>query len=334
MIRSEKPSDKEAVEALTARLENNWKYTVNLRKSNAQNMDMSLVYSSDNGDISGYVCCADGLCKDVKCIFLAGIFAESEEIFSALIDELKNLSAQKGYDVIFALDHCTELYNNYGFTDAMKNALCPPDRNDGLNKLEFCIYRLGESNEPFFRFAEYPEALGIDYCMPRYAFRSVITAEEMPKYAYKTRFFSRLALHAPFIIVSVIALVMLITNGDSKYIRFLIASLIMLGVSISRPIRFTLKYAKKLKKKNDADEDKWLYFYDSHLVCANLKKGGGSYYYYKDYPYIYMKRDYIFIGRKNGENMDGIYVSTKSLENNAQFREFLKSRCPDTKIRF
>ena len=34
MIRSEKPSDKEAVEALTARLENNWKYTVNIRKSN------------------------------------------------------------------------------------------------------------------------------------------------------------------------------------------------------------------------------------------------------------------------------------------------------------
>ena len=336
MIRSEQPSDKKNIESLIAKLKSNWSYTSDLRKSNAQNMGMSLVYQSDNGEISGYICCADALNKDIRCIILAGIFADNDDIFKDMLEELKKISTQKGYDVILALDHCSELYDKYGFTDAMKEALCPPDNNEGLVKLEFCMFRLDNSSEPFFTFAEYPREMGIDYCLPQRTVHSVISESDYPRFVYKTRFFTRLLLHMPFIVVSVLALIYLFRTGDTKYVRPLMASLILLGVSIGRPIYFTVKHCKKLLAEGKASENKWVCFYDSHFVIADMQYGGGRFYYYNSYEYVYLKRGYIFIGnRTNGEDtLSGIYISTAAVENKDEFIEFIRQKFSSAKFRF
>ena len=335
MIRSEQPSDRDGIESLIAAHKSSFGYTESLRKNNAQNAEMSLVYLLEGG-ISGYFCCTDSLNKDMKCLILAGVFAENDDILREMTDELKRVCTEKGYDVIFALDRCGELYSNFGFSDAAKSAICPSDSSEGVNRLEFCCMRLNGSTEPKFTFVEYPNELGIDYCLPDHAFRSVITAEEYPKYVYGTRFFTRLLTeHSFFILAAVLAVVLYVKSGDTKYINLLLGALIMLGTSIARPIVFTVKHTKKLHKKGEDCEDQWLYFYPKHFCTANLQKGGIQSYQYKQYRYIYLKRDYIFLGTKNENGtMGGIYISLKNSPNKAEFISYLKERCPEAKIRY
>ncbi len=331
MIRTENSGDKAAVDKLIVSFGGEHTYTGKLRSAGRLVPEVSLVSEDGNGNISGYIGCTYARAGEINALFITGVHSEKDdakkELISALIDKAK----EQGRDALFVYNDGSAVYKEFRFISSICYDIIPPDSIDDMGLL-LCIFVSDKRLDEAAR-AELPGELGKSFEEPVFSLHTRMTDDEVAFAAMDTRRRTRIMSYVMETVLIIVSVVLFLIKRRFFFLSPAIITAIYMAKTFKRLGRFREELDKLKADGGKLKENTQLIFYDEFLLAIFVGNDKARWYKYSEFHYIYVKKDYMFLGypARDG-SLNGLYVKSSDIPDKEALLSFIKKKSGGVRI--
>ena len=331
MIRPENSGDAAAIDRIVSGFGGDDTYTARLRSSGGIISELSLVSEDGSGGINGFIGCAPARTGGLDTPLITGVHAESDEIKKALVTELIRRAKEQGRDFLLACYDESVPYEELSFFSSVCFGIIPPGSFENIGAL-LCICLSGKKLAEAVR-AELPAELEKSFTEPVFDIHTRLSTEEVEFAALDTRRRSRITSYFMDAALILFSVVMFAWKKEFFYLSPAVIAVVFRIRAVMELKKFREKMEQEKEGSKTGPINSQLLFYEDGLVAFYPDSSSAQFFLYKYFHYIFLKKDYMFVGYPAKERqVGGIYIMYRDIPDKEALISFIKKKTGGIRI--
>lgn len=325
IVRAEKSGDNAAIERLIGEAPAEFSYAAKLRAAGKIIPELSLVSADDKSEVTGYIGFCRAVVPDMKCVFMAGVYAPDDDTRKLLINEAGRKARELGFDGILAYTDKTELFVELGYASSICYGVLLPDDPARLGYMFYQSFT--DKKSQGLVYAELPGELEMKAPADNLTIKTCLSKEEYANAAMNTRRRSRIIESAVILLMIAVCIAFLIIRKSLVYLGPCAVLCYLLYSHVIGSGKFLKKNIEGRNSGSSSGLNEYFLFCNDFFISYS-PGGSCNCESYAKFHFLYLKKDYLFFGypANKGANLYGHYIMYRDIPDKNAFVEFLKKR--------